>query len=324
MNAGVPPLAVAQVEAVYPKQGTLSVSFPGLQNVNGVRVRVAAPIGASARTGTFRLPKRGDWGMVAFYQDDVRSGVWFANLIDHSWHSLPVELHEDDPELSADYARDGTQRLNWANGNQETLYADGSLIRRTHAGDPHQRTPRLVNEWTDAESRETKRVPYTPPALTPAHFVFEHAAPKTQPLIEVTPEGEITIEQRGTRALVQVSEHGQVSVSAGRDPDTHLPQAATLRTLTGSSAVLSSDGSVTVTAGLDPVSKTPKPLTLITASGSRIELDALGNVNVIPGAGGSVNLGGPGGLPVARLGDTIMTTFGPGTITGGSSKVNAT
>lgn len=170
----MPPTAVAQVDTVYPDEGKIALVFPNLSMLTGIRVKVAFA-GASARTGSFGLPKRGDWGLVAFYQDDPRSCVWLIALPDDVWNSLPAEVLKEDPHAQVTYHPSGVQHIRRANGDEEVLRPDGTLMTVTHSGrDKNAKTPRKVTEPEGRERKAARRA-YSPPALEPATVHLHHA-----------------------------------------------------------------------------------------------------------------------------------------------------
>lgn len=189
-----PQLALAQVDAVFPGEGTIAVTFPHLATLSGVRVRVAQP-SASARTGTFTLPQRGDFGLVGFYQNDVRSCVWIANLPSVTWNAHPAELWDADPRAQVTYAEGGAQVIRHGNGDVETAHPDGTLIRITHskdgtvsnAGGRAAVTARKVTEPV-GEARVPTRRPYAPDAPAPADLHVQHASGAT---LTITADGSV-------------------------------------------------------------------------------------------------------------------------------------
>lgn len=150
-------MAVGQVETPHPSEGAVSVIFPQLGMLTAIRVQISAE-NASANTGDFALPQRGDWGLITFHQNDPRSARWTATLQDAFTNAAPLELFTDDPDLRASFERTGRDRYRHGNGDLETQHPDSSLWRVTHgSGDPAKVTQRMVG-IVEGEARTRRRV----------------------------------------------------------------------------------------------------------------------------------------------------------------------
>ncbi|PIG96871.1 hypothetical protein [Deinococcus sp. UR1] len=166
-----PEVALGQVEAIHPSEFAVSVVFPNLGMLTGIRVPVA-PAGASREAGRFELPQRGDWGVVLFMQNDVRSARWVHTLADSAWHAAPLELLTADPDLRAAFERTGRDSYRHGNGDVEVQHPDGSLFRVTHAGGHADRTDRQVG-ITEGAARTRKRIKPTRKTAKRMHVYFE-------------------------------------------------------------------------------------------------------------------------------------------------------
>lgn len=166
-----PELALGQVEAVHPADFAVSVVFPSLAMLTGIRVPVSAEA-ASRETGEFHLPQRGDWGLVVFYQNDARSARWVKTFPDAKHHAAPLELLTADPDLHARFERTGRDTYRHGNGNLEVQHPDGSLFRITHEGSPTERTQRKVSVPQGAQRTPQRVAPTTRDAARP-HVYFE-------------------------------------------------------------------------------------------------------------------------------------------------------
>lgn len=280
-----PEIALGQVEAVHPSEYAVSVVFPNLGMLTGIRVPVAAGQ-ASRQHGSFALPQRGDWGIVAFFQNDPRSARWLTTLTDAFWHAAPLELLTEDPDLRASFERCGRDTYRHGNGDVEVQFPDGSLLRLTHDGEYDGRTQRQVGV-TEGAARTPKRVdPDPPPERAPAQVYFEQ---KNGLRLHVNAEGTLKIELEGSY-LVRAQKGGQVELSNVHGAALELDGAGDVLLKNGSGAHLSLTGdTATLKAG-----------TVVTD--------------------GPTKLGSPGAArPVARLGDTVSPTV----ITSGSSQVTS-
>lgn len=196
MNRRFPPLALAQVEAVHPAEYQLSVVFPNYANLVGIRVTVGSPQ-ASAYAGEYALPRRGDWGLVAFWQDDPRTAVWLMNMPDRIWNSIPRENLSEDPQLRARYEWPGIRRLIFGSGDQETILPDGSLFRVTHTKDGSlsnvgNRTIKTLWKVGEAVARGVRKEARKSinPGKAPSDVVFAHASGAS---VVITADGRVDV-----------------------------------------------------------------------------------------------------------------------------------
>lgn len=175
-----PVLALAQVEAVHPGENALSVNFPNYAMLNGTRVVVSADR-ATGHAGTFSLPTRGSWGLVSFYQDDARSGVWTRSLSDNVTNAVPIDLFMDDPLLLATIYHDLGHHLHFSSGDDERVLPDGTLIRFTHTkngalsniGLRDHKTHRTEGYYTEDRDRQRREPPASAP---PVDIVIAHSS----------------------------------------------------------------------------------------------------------------------------------------------------
>ncbi|ABW35074.1 hypothetical protein Dgeo_3033 (plasmid) [Deinococcus geothermalis DSM 11300] len=223
-----PEVALGQVEAAHPAEYAVSVVFPNLGMLTGIRVPVAAAQ-ASRQHGQFALPQRGDWGIVVFYQNDPRSARWLCTLTDAFWHAAPLELLTDDPDLQARFERSGRDTYRHGNGDLEVQHPDGSLFRLTHgSGDPQKRTRRKIG-ITEGAARTPKRVDPDAPEADPLQLYFEQKNGVKVHLdergtLKITLEGAYTVEatrekqvavSNGAGASVRLLPSGDVAISPG-------------------------------------------------------------------------------------------------------------
>jgi hypothetical protein len=292
----VPPTALAQVDTVFPDEGTLSVVFPHLAMLSGIRVKVSGQ-GLSARTGRFKLPRRGDWGIVAFYQDDPRSCVWLITLPDDVWNALPSEIFKADPLAGVAYGEDGSHEIHYSNGDRETRYGDGTLLRLTHskdgtpgnAGGRVRLTPRKVTEPQGAD-HEATRVGYVAEPLAPVDVVLQHSSGA---VLIVTADGSVNVQTaRGHRFSLHDGTEKTRSVSAPLTV-TGTPEEDAQRV--SSEIYVQTEQGHRITLHDDPVRAQDRYVSVTTAGGHRLELRDK------PTATAGVSVTTAGGLSVVLL-----------------------
>lgn len=205
----LPALALAQVEAVFPDEYAVSVVFKNMAMLTGIRVHVSA-LHASAETGQFGMPKKGDWGMVVFPQDDPRSGKWLMTLADQIRNAAPLELLSQDPDLQCAFERCGRDRYQHGNGDIEVQYPDGSLFRLTHGSDYSKKTERQVS-YPDGPQRQPKRRKPNKKSASKLHLYFEHAAGTKAHLDD---QGTLTVKKSGSYEL-EASKDGHILLKNG-------------------------------------------------------------------------------------------------------------
>lgn len=266
----MPPLAVAQVDTVFPSEGAVSIVFPTLAMVSGMRVRVATP-GASDDEGVFKLPQRGDWGLVAFYQNDPRSCVWLASLSDVRWNALPLEILTDDPEAKVTRTPAGAQTVEWGPagaGDTEHTRADGTLLRVTHGKDGStSNATRRATRTAWHLTKNAERQEHTPPELPPADLYLEHASGAT---VLLTADGSFELTTaKGHRLRMHDGTEKARSEDAPHDV-TSTPEEDAQRA--SSEIELTTEKGMRVTLHDDPESGSDRHLTLSTSAGHRLTL----------------------------------------------------
>ncbi len=160
---------LAQVVDVHPSDYTVSVLLPNLTATTGARIRLTE--------GQFALVQPGKFGLVAFYSEDRRSGVWLVTLPDSANNLIPHELFQDDPKATLEQHPNGAYSLRRSNGDEEHVLPDGSLLKiacssRNNSRTQRKRTRRKSNDLFG----ETERVNWTPPARDPADMYLELAS----------------------------------------------------------------------------------------------------------------------------------------------------
>lgn len=331
-------MALAQVIAIHPEEFAVEVQFPNTSHMSSVRVRVAAGQ-ASATTGSFALPKRGDWGVVAFTQDDIGSARWLSTLTDAITHAAPLENLQADPDLQADFSRSGRDTYHHGNGDIEVQFPDGSLFRLTHSdeGDAAKRTERKVSVSSGPE-RAPERVPSDAKEGERPIVYFEQKERTKMTLNrDGDLEGDLTIKQGPMPWLrwyfllhhtgkISLKNRAMSSLELGKEGDIELKTKTgaslkltkdgeiELKTLAGASLKLTKEGDIELKTLVGASLKLGKEggITLGNKTGAAINLDVIGNVELKESLAGFVRLGSnPIQRPVARIGDAATPLITP-------------
>ncbi|PZA08295.1 phage baseplate assembly protein V [Meiothermus sp. Pnk-1] len=274
-----------------PYAATLSVLLSNLMMMGGTdeaprfRVRMLTP-GAGPSAGRYSLPRVGDWGLVAFTENDGESGFWLGSIPDDLRHAAPEELWRKDPYAEVWQHISDFYQITHGDGTQETVWPDGTLLKVTTRkdgapGNPSLRaakTPRKVRRKKAGGSGfESQRVDYPFQAEPPVDIVLKHSS----------------------GAEVRISADGSFFLSS--------PRGHTLRLFDDDEKGRDRDGHITTpgNAGADSA------IVLEAAGGARIKLQENPVKIVIEAA--QVELGEGASQGVARLGDTVEVTVPPGT-----------
>ena len=266
----MPPLALAQVDTLYPDEGKVSIVFPTLSMLSGLRVRIAAP-NISDNTGTFRLPRRGDWGLVAFFQNDPRTCVWLLSVPDERWNTLPVEILADDPEAAVTYTPGGTAQIEWGEqgaGDFEHGRADGTLFRISHGKDGSLSNATRRRRRTDWKvTRDKKRGGHQPPPLPPADLYLEHASGA---VVSLSADGSFLFQTAAGHRFRMHDGTEKVRASDAPHGVTATPEQDAQRV--SSELALTTESGLSIVLHDDPVKNTDRHLTLRTPGGHRVTL----------------------------------------------------
>ncbi|WP_287417649.1 hypothetical protein [Oceanithermus sp.] len=332
-------IQLAQVVDVHPGEYAVSVVFPHMVALSGkgVRVRVAslaAP--AHPESGQFELPQPGDWGLVAFYADDERSGVWIAALPDRAWNAVPNELMQRDPHARLEQHPSGRYTITEGDGSSETVWPDGTALQvlskkdgqignRSWLGRLWERfvTRRPSRPWNPPE-----RAAWSPPESPPVDLYLRHSSGAE---VHLSADGSLWVRTAGGHTLELDDD-----TEAARDPETgdvtargDGTQAAVRLRTAGGHAVTLDDGD----GFAEVVTKGGRKVLLDDEAGATTVSDPAKIVLDAP----EVLLAGEGGVPLARVGDSVEVTIAAlpctsggtvsgtatGTITSGSSKAKS-
>ena len=174
------PVQLAQVVTALPN-GRLSVILEDYALMGEITVRCSRPR-AHPSAGSFVLPENGDFGLVCFYRDDMRSGVWLGCVDDGLRNMVPEELWEQDPFAEVHHHPSDKVDIQHGDGTTETRWPDGSLLKLTtrkdgtlsNAGERVAETPRKVSRKTGNAASE--RQDYSPHTEPPVDVVFKHSS----------------------------------------------------------------------------------------------------------------------------------------------------
>lgn len=303
-----------------PYAGTLSVLLSNLMAFGGVdeapRFRVRMLVSqAGPSSGVYSLPRVGDWGLVAFVENDGEAGYWLGAVPDDLRHAAPEELWQRDPYATLWQHISDFYHLVHGDGTTEMVWPDGSLLKITTRkdglpGNPSlraSRSPRKVRrKKSGGKGFESVRTNFPFQAEPPADVVFSH------------PSG----------AEVRISADGSFFLST--------PRGHSLRLYDDDERGRDNDGNVVVAGNGGAGSA----IVLEAAGGATIRLEENPSPKIVIQAA-AVELGEGATLGVARSGDpvqctipigTVMTAGGvpnpapiplTGTITSGSSRIRA-
>lgn len=121
------PIRLAQVVEPH-NDGSVSVILEDVHYLGELRVRCAR-IRAHPAAGDFRLPEVGDWGLVVFTRDDMRTGVWIAALDDYLRNLRPEEVWEEDVRADVMHHPGDQWGIAHGEGTTERHWPDGSHLR---------------------------------------------------------------------------------------------------------------------------------------------------------------------------------------------------
>lgn len=169
----------------------------------------------------FKLPCKSTCGVVAFFRNDMRSGVWLGELDDDFRHLVPSALWDDDPYATLDHHPSDKTTIQHGAGSTETRWPDGSLRKLTtrkdgsvsNTGKRSSQTPRKMSRKTG--KMKSERQDYQPHSEPPVDAVFKHASGAE---VHITADGSFNLRTaRGhTWRLHDATEKA-------RDPDTGNP-----------------------------------------------------------------------------------------------------
>jgi hypothetical protein len=211
---------LAQVVDVHPKDYEVSVYLPHLPPSflgKGVRVKLGGRM-QRPKAGDFYLPQVGEWGLVAFPQDDWRAGYWLISLPDRGFHIIPQELFEEDPHATLTHYPGGQWRVERGDGSTELAWPDGTSLQVLRKDNPRSflgrlmdrfRTLRKGKEWIEPK-RESLEAPPGPTTYihlkhasgTEVHLAQDGSVKVTTPsgLTFTLDEGEWAQEEKVTLA----------------------------------------------------------------------------------------------------------------------------
>lgn len=214
---------LGQVTDVNASEYKARVVFPNMAHVEGIMVALA---GARQHpvAGDYLMPEVGDWGIVAFWTDDARAGVWITSVSDRYRHIIPTELFESDPVARLHHTPGDHYTIEHGDGTLESVWPDGSMLRVTTGkdGDPgnpagHKARTERYRTLTPALGHAPERLPLAPAARGPVDVLFEHVSGAT---VRITADGSMRLATPKGHAFTLHD-----ATEKARDPDN--PQTVT-------------------------------------------------------------------------------------------------
>lgn len=263
------PFARAQVVTVH-EDGSLSVLPDNLGFHGEIRVRVGRQRAHPSASRAER-PVKGDWGVIAFTADDLRSGVWLCGLDDDLRNFVPTELWQADPYASLDHHHSDSTVIRHGDGSVELVLPDETLIRITTRKDGSLSNASGRAAKTQLRRRvktgpgESERQDYARKAQPP---VDVHVAHSSGSSVSLTADGSVHAQTaRGHRMRlhdgtekVRSSESGDVTATPEEDAQR-----------VNSEIVLETELGLKVTMHDDPILEADRYLKLETPLGNQVE-----------------------------------------------------
>lgn len=173
---------LAQVVDVHPREYEVSVYLPYLPPAllgQGLRVRLGGRW-QQPQAGEFILPRIGDWGIVAFFAEDPRTGIWLTSIPDRAWHIVPEELLQADPKAALAHYPGGQWWVQHGDGSTEVVWPDGTSFQAIRKPGPRGWLGRLVERFRTLRQgkawTQPQRQAYTPPDGPRTYLYLKHAS----------------------------------------------------------------------------------------------------------------------------------------------------
>lgn len=210
------PFRLAQVVQPH-ADGTLSVLLEDSHYLGEIRVRIARPR-AHPAAGAYSLPEVGDWGVVAFTRDDMRTGAWLGSLDDRFRNLVPEEVWTEDVRADLRHHPGDQWTLEHGDGTSEHHWPDGSHLRLSTTKDGSTSNAGLRGAVTERMGTrkvgpgEGERQAYAGAERPPVDVEFQHSSGAT-----------VRITADGTFQLATPKGHSievRDATEKARDPDT--------------------------------------------------------------------------------------------------------
>jgi len=283
------------------------------------RVRVLRPR-AHPSAGTYALPEVGDFGLVAFYANDPRAGVWLGALDDALRNMIPEELWKQDPYAELRHFPSDRYAIYHGDGTEEHVWPDGTFLKVTTRkdGTPSNRTYRekLTRRRVRRKIREfaSRREDYTPHREPPQDLVFRHASGA---VVHLSADGSIVVQTaRGHRLRLFDS------TEKARDPETGAPTSEETPARENSAITIETEVGHRVVLWDDPVQAANRYLEVQTAGGHRLRLQDLPTPEIrLEHVQGHVLKMEPGRVSLFAQGNLDLQASGVVTIDGSLIKI---
>lgn len=210
------PFRLAQVVQPH-EDGTLSVLLEDSHYLGEIVVRVARPR-AHPAAGAYALPEVGDWGVVAFTRDDMRTGAWLGSLDDRFRNLVPEEVWSEDVRAELRHHPGDQWTLEHGDGTSEHHWPDGSHLRLSTTKDGTVSNTGLRGAVTERLATrkvgpgESERAAYAGADRPPVDVEFRHSSGAT---VRITADGTFQLATPKGHAI-EVRDATEKS----RDPDT--------------------------------------------------------------------------------------------------------
>lgn len=172
---------LATVIDVHPETYEVSIALPNLGRSEGIRIRLGGEW-QHPTAGEFRLPERFDKGIVAFYADHPRCGVWLKALSMEEKHLIPTELFKEDKFAHLHHLPSDRTTVQFGDGSEEHRWPDGSFLNLLTRKDGSKSNSGLLRKLLDRFRTLGKmgqpggRKKFTGQSRPPVDVMFHHSS----------------------------------------------------------------------------------------------------------------------------------------------------
>ncbi|GEM48683.1 hypothetical protein [Deinococcus cellulosilyticus] len=179
MRSDLRGIHLAQVLDVHPEDYQVSVLLPHLARSEGIRVRLGGnrqhPV-----AGDFELPEKFDYGVVAFYANHPKCGIWLKSLSDEVRHIIPTELFKEDKHARVQHLPSDRTAIHFGDGSEEHRWPDGSFLTVMTRKDGTKSNTGLIRKLLDRfrtlgrMGQKPERKAFQGQRRPPVDVVFHH------------------------------------------------------------------------------------------------------------------------------------------------------
>ena len=178
------PITNATVVGQDPDTQTLYVMLRDGQGLGPIQIIFPGACDA-LRLNQNPMPGKGTTGVVAFVNNDIKSGVWLGSFPPGLYDAIPNGLNEPFTKYESHWS--GAWSAQDDSGNTTSVYPDGTSVVVGTEYTPYKHV-------RDASSGQRTRVPMTasdrPPVASPFQMKITHASGAT---ITISPSGVVTV-----------------------------------------------------------------------------------------------------------------------------------